>query len=87
MSNKDIREIFSAIFDRYEHTNQNTKVHIRNVRTKGTLIAETYIFDEEITSNSSIPNYYKKDDFIAFWADIKLVNVKFWYSDTYYYRS
>jgi hypothetical protein len=74
---KSYHPLFSARFDRYEHTNQNTKVHIRNVRIEGVLIAENYVFDEEITSNSSIPNYYKKDDFIAFWADIKLVNVKF----------
>jgi hypothetical protein len=77
-NNKKI--MFSAIFDRYERTNnnfdKNTKVHIRQLSTReGVLIAKNYVFDEEVTS--IIPSYYRADDYIAFLADIKLVNVEF----------
>lgn len=79
MSNKDTRKIFTARFDRYERTNQNTtKFHIRDLSIKNVLIAESYVFDEEDTNERKISRFfYREGDYIAFESDIKLVNIDF----------
>ena len=75
---KETRELFSAIFEKYDNASYptKTKTYFIDVRSReGGVVKKYLIFDEQISS--TIPNKLSLGDYVAFLADIEFKNVQF----------
>ena len=78
---KETRELFSAIFEKYDNssypTKTKTKTYFIDVRSRegGVVKKHLIIFDEQISS--TIPKELSLGDYVAFLADIEFKNVQF----------
>ena len=75
---KETRELFSAIFEKYENSSclTKTKTYFIDVRSReGGVVKKHLVFDEQISSN--IPKKLNLGEYVAFLADIEFKNVQF----------
>ena len=75
---KETREIFSAIFEKYDNSScpTKTKTYFIDVRSReGGVVKKMLIFDEQISS--TIPKELRLGEYVAFLADIEFKNVQF----------
>jgi len=75
---KETRELFSAIFEKYDNSSCPTKIktYFIDVRSReGGVVKKHLIFDEQISS--IIPKKLNLGDYVAFLADIEFKNVQF----------
>jgi len=75
---KETRELFSAIFEKYDNSScpTKTKAYFIDVRSReGGVVKKYLIFDEQISS--TIPKELSLDEYVAFLADIEFKNVQF----------
>lgn len=75
---KETRELFSAIFKKYDNSSCpiKTKTYFIDVRNReGGVVKKHLIFDEQISS--TIPKELILGDYVAFLADIEFRNVQF----------
>jgi hypothetical protein len=75
---KETRELFSAIFEKYDNSSCPTKskTYFIDVRSReGGVVKKHLIFDEQISS--TIPKELSLGDYVSFLADIEFKNVKF----------
>lgn len=75
---KDIREMFSAVFEKYDNTSESDKrtTHFSDVRSRdGGVVKKYLVFDEQISS--TIPKKLSLGEYVAFLADIEFKNVQF----------
>ena len=75
---KETRELFSAIFEKYDNASYptKTKTYFIDVRSReGGVVKKHLIFDEQISS--TIPKELILGDYVAFLADIEFKNVHF----------
>ena len=75
---KETRELFSAIFEKYDNSSCPTKIKtcFIDVRSReGGVVKKYLIFDEQISS--SIPKKLTLGECVAFLADIEFKNVQF----------
>ena len=75
---KETRELFSAIFEKYDNSSCTTKskTYFIDVRSReGGVVKKRLIFDEQISS--TIPKELSLGDYVSFLADIEFKNVKF----------
>ena len=75
---KETRELFSAIFEKYDNSSclTKTKTYFIDVRSReGGVVKKQLIFDEQISS--TIPKELSLGDYVAFLADIEFKNVQF----------
>ena len=75
---KETRELFSAIFEKYDNVSSptKTKTYFIDVRSReGGVVKKYLIFDEQISS--TIPKELSLGEYVVFLADIKFKNVKF----------
>ena len=75
---KETRELFSAIFEKYDNSSclTKTKTYFIDVRSReGGVVKKQLIFDEQISS--TIPKELILGDYVAFLADIEFKNVQF----------
>lgn len=75
---KETRELFSAIFEKYENSSclTKTKTYFIDVRSReGGVVKNHLVFDEQISS--TIPKELRLGDYVAFLADIEFKNVQF----------
>lgn len=72
------REMFSAIFEKYDDTSEphKRKTHFRDVRSReGGVVKKYVIFDEEVSEK--IQKELSLGEYVAFLADIEFKNVQF----------
>jgi hypothetical protein len=75
---KETRELFSAIFEKYDNSSSPTKTKtcFIDVRSReGGVVKKYLVFDELISS--TIPKELILGEFVAFLADIEFKNVQF----------
>ena len=75
---KDIREMFSAVFEKYDNTSElhKRKTHFSDVRSReGEVVKKYLVFDEEVSK--TIPKELSLGEYVAFLADIEFKNVQF----------
>jgi hypothetical protein len=75
---KETRELFSAIFEKYDNSSfpTKTKTYFIDVRSReGGVVKKHLIFDEQISS--TIPTKLTLGEYVAFLADIEFKNVQF----------
>jgi hypothetical protein len=76
---KETRELFSAIFEKYDNVScpTKTKTYFIDVRSRegGVVKKHLIIFDEQISS--TIPKELSLGEYVAFLADIEFKNVQF----------
>ena len=75
---KETRELFSAIFEKYDNSSSPTKTKtcFIDVRSReGGVVKKYLVFDEQISS--TIPKELSLGDYVSFLADIEFKNVKF----------
>ena len=75
---KETRELFSAIFEKYDNAScpTKTKTYFIGVRSReGGVVKKLIIFDEQISL--TIQKELSLDDYVAFLADIEFKNVQF----------
>ena len=76
---KETRELFSAIFEKYDNSTYptKTKTYFIDVRSRegGVVKKHLIIFDEQISS--TIPKELSLGEYVAFLADIEFKNVQF----------
>jgi hypothetical protein len=75
---KETRELFSAIFEKYDNSSCPTKskTYFIDIRSReGGVVKKHLIFDEQISS--TIPKELSLGDYVSFLADIEFKNVKF----------
>ena len=75
---KDIREMFSAVFEKYDNTSElhKRKTHFSDVRSReGGVVKKYLVFDEEVSK--TIPKELSLGEYVAFLADIEFKNVQF----------
>ena len=75
---KETRELFSAIFEKYDNSScpTKTKTYFIDVKSReGGVVKKYLIFDEKISS--SISKELSLDEYVAFLADIEFKNVQF----------
>ena len=75
---KDIREMFSAVFEKYDNTSElhKRKTHVSDVRSReGGVVKKYLVFDEEVSK--TIPKELSLGEYVAFLADIEFKNVQF----------
>ena len=75
---KETRELFSAIFEKYDNSScpTKTKTYFIDVRSReGGVVKKQLVFDEQIYS--TIPKELSLGDYVSFLADIEFKNVKF----------
>ena len=77
---KETRELFSAIFEKYDNSTclTKTKTYFIDVRSReGGVVKKHLVFDEQISS--TIPKKLSLGEYVAFLADIEFRNVQFLY--------
>ena len=75
---KETRELFSAIFEKYDNASYptKTKTYFIDVRSReGGVVKKHLVFDEQISS--IIPKKLTLGEYVAFSADIEFKNVQF----------
>jgi hypothetical protein len=75
---KETRELFSAIFEKYDNSTYptKTKTYFIDVRSReGGVVKKYLVFDEQISS--TIPKELSLGGYVAFLADIEFKNVQF----------
>jgi hypothetical protein len=75
---KETRELFSAIFEKYDNVSSptKTKTYFIDVRSReGGVVKKHLIFDEQISS--TIPKKLTLGECVPFLADIEFKNVQF----------
>ena len=75
---KETRELFSAIFEKYDNSScpTKTKTYFIDVRSReGGVVKKYLIFDEQISS--TIPKKLSLGEYVAFLADLEFKNVQF----------
>lgn len=75
---KDIRTMFSAVFEKYDNTSElhKRKTHFSDVRSReGGVVKKYLVFDEEVSK--TIPKELSLGEYVAFLADIEFKNVQF----------
>lgn len=75
---KETRELFSAIFEKYDNSfcPTKTKSYFTDVRSReGGVVKKHLVFDEQITS--IIPKELILGEYVSFLADIEFKNVQF----------
>ena len=75
---KDVREMFSAVFEKYDNTSElhKRKTHFSDVRSReGGMVKKYLVFDEEVSK--TIPKELSLGEYVAFLADIEFKNVQF----------
>ncbi len=75
---KETRELFSAIFEKYDNASYptKTKTYFIDVRSReGGVVKKQLILDEQISS--TIPKELNLGEYIAFLADIEFKNIQF----------
>ena len=75
---KEKRELFSAIFEKYDYSScpTKTKTCFIDVRSReGGVVKKYLVFDEQISS--TIPKQLTLGEYVAFLADIEFKNVQF----------
>ena len=77
---KETRELFSAIFEKYDNsscpTKTKNKTYFIDVRSReGGVVKKHLVFDEQISS--TIPKELSLGEYVAFLADIEFKNVQF----------
>ena len=75
---KDVREMFSAVFEKYDNTSElhKRKTHFSDVRSReGGVVKKYLVFDEEVSK--TIPKELSLGEYVAFLADIEFKNVQF----------
>ena len=75
---KETRELFSAIFEKYDNSSclTKTKTYFIDVRSReGGVVKKQLVFDEKISS--TIPKELNLGEYVAFLADIEFKNVQF----------
>ena len=75
---KETRELFSAIFEKYDNSSSPTKTKtcFIDVRSReGGVVKKYLVFDEEVSK--TIPKELSLDEYVAFLADIEFKNVQF----------
>ncbi len=75
---KETRELFSAIFEKYDNSScpTKTKTYFIDVRSReGGVVKKFLIFDDQICS--TIPKELILGDYVAFLADIEFKNIQF----------
>ena len=75
---KETRELFSAIFEKYDNSfcPTKTKSYFTDVRSReGSVVKKHLVFDEQITS--IIPKELILGEYVSFLADIEFKNVQF----------
>jgi len=75
---KETRELFSAIFEKYDNSSSPTKTKtcFIDVRSReGGVVKKYLVFDEQISS--TIPKELSLGEYVAFLADIEFKNVEF----------
>lgn len=77
---KEPREMFSAVFERYEQSKEllKQKTHFRDVRLReGGFVTRKLVFDED--TSSKIVGHLTTGEYIAFIADVEFKNIEFKY--------
>jgi hypothetical protein len=72
------REMFSAVFEKYDNTSElhKRRAHFSDVRSReGGVVTKYLVFDEEVSS--TIPKELSLGDYIAFLANVEFKNVQF----------
>ena len=75
---KETRELFSAIFEKYDNAScyTKTKIYFIDVRSReGGVVKKHLIFNVQISS--TIPKKLSLGEYVAFLADIEFKNVQF----------
>lgn len=75
---KETRELFSAIFEKYDNSSclTKTKTYFIDVRSReGGVVKKHLVFDEQISS--TIPKKLTLGEYVAFLADIEFRDVQF----------
>ena len=75
---KEKREMFSAVFEKYDNTSCSSKrrTHFSDVRSReGGVVKKYLVFDEEVSK--TIPKELSLGEYVAFLADIEFKNVQF----------
>jgi hypothetical protein len=75
---KETRELFSAIFEKYDNAScpTKTKTYFIDVRSReGGVVKKRLVFDVQISS--TIPKELILGEYVAFLADIEFKNVQF----------
>jgi len=75
---KKTRELFSAIFEKYDNAScpTKTKTYFIDVRSReGGVVKKRLVFDVQISS--TIPEKLSLGEYVAFLADIEFKNVQF----------
>ena len=75
---KETRELFSAIFEKYDNSScpTKTKTYFIDVRSReGGVVKKHLVFDEQISS--TISKELILGEYVAFLADIEFKNVQF----------
>ncbi|MEA0971638.1 hypothetical protein Megvenef_01622 [Candidatus Megaera venefica] len=75
---KEPREMFSAVFEKYDNASQMSKrkTHFSDVRSReGGVVKKYLVFDEQISS--TIPKELSLGEYVAFLADLEFKNVQF----------
>lgn len=75
---KETRELFSAIFEKYDNSSfpTKTKTYFIDVRSReGGVVKKHLVFDEQISS--TIPKKLTLGEYVTFLADIEFKNVQF----------
>lgn len=75
---KESREIFTAVFEKYDNAckTHKRKIHFSDVKSRdGGVVKKYVVFDEKILS--TIPKKLSLGEYVAFLADIEFRNVQF----------
>ena len=75
---KETRELFSAIFEKYDNAScpTKTKTYFIDVRSReGGVVKKRLVFDVQISS--TIPKELCLGEYVAFLADIEFKNIQF----------
>jgi hypothetical protein len=75
---KEPKEMFSAIFEKYDNTSEpsKSKTYFSDVRSReGGVVKKYLVFDEEVSS--TIPKPLSLGEYVAFLADLEFKNIQF----------
>ena len=75
---KETRELFSAVFEKYDDPfcPSKSKTYFSDVRSReGGVVKKYLVFDEQISS--TIPKELSLGDYVSFLANIEFKNVQF----------
>jgi hypothetical protein len=72
---KDTRQMFSAVFEKYEPSGAvGNKTHFSDVRVReGGVIKKHLVFENSV----KVPTNYSLGEYVAFLADVEFKNVEF----------